>query len=135
MGPGEPAAARLRQAIELLRSLSSEDDLADGALGAPVAAHVEQPDARDRLALLAAELGIQARRVHEAWVDRLIEMGVLYTWFHIYRPVGPEAAPELALTPEQQRKARQFASEAARRFQVEERATELETLIGKFLER
>ena len=46
--------------------------------------------------------------LNESWVDRLIEMGVLYTWFHIYRPVGPEAAPELALTPEQQRKARQF---------------------------
>lgn len=44
----------------------------------------------------------------EAWVDRLIEMGVMYTWFHIYRPVGPEAAPELSLTPQQQRQARQF---------------------------
>jgi MoaA/NifB/PqqE/SkfB family radical SAM enzyme len=44
----------------------------------------------------------------EKWVDRLIEMGVLYTWFHIYRPVGPEPNQELALTPEQQRAARQF---------------------------
>ncbi|MCH2179504.1 MAG: radical SAM protein [Mariniblastus sp.] len=44
----------------------------------------------------------------EKWVDTLIEMGVMYTWFHIYRPVGPEASPELALSPEQQRKARQF---------------------------
>ena len=35
-------------------------------------------------------------------------MGVMYTWFHIYRPVGPEACPELALRPEQQRQARQF---------------------------
>jgi MoaA/NifB/PqqE/SkfB family radical SAM enzyme len=47
----------------------------------------------------------------EAWLDRLINMGVLYAWFHIYRPVGPEAAPELALTPEQQRRARQFVVE------------------------
>lgn len=46
--------------------------------------------------------------LNEKWIDRLIEMGVMYTWFHIYRPVGPDACPELALTPEQQRKARQF---------------------------
>ncbi len=46
--------------------------------------------------------------LQETWVDRLIEMGVMYTWFHIYRPVGPDAAPELCLTPEQQGQARQF---------------------------
>jgi MoaA/NifB/PqqE/SkfB family radical SAM enzyme len=44
----------------------------------------------------------------EPWIDRLIDMGVMYTWFHIYRPVGPDAATELALSPEQQRRARQF---------------------------
>ena len=44
----------------------------------------------------------------EKWVDRLIEMGVFYTWFHIYRAVGPDANPQLCLTPEQQRRARQF---------------------------
>ncbi len=44
----------------------------------------------------------------ERWVDRLIEMGVFYTWFHIYRAVGPDANPQLCLTPTQQRKARQF---------------------------
>ncbi len=38
--------------------------------------------------------------VSEKWLDRLIEMGVLYTWFHIYRPVGPDANPDLSLTPE-----------------------------------
>jgi hypothetical protein len=46
--------------------------------------------------------------VHEAWVDRLIEMGVLYTWFHIYRPAGPDASPELALSPEEQLRVRRF---------------------------
>jgi MoaA/NifB/PqqE/SkfB family radical SAM enzyme len=44
----------------------------------------------------------------EAWVDRLIDMGVLYCWFHIYRAVGPESTPALCLTPQQQRQARQF---------------------------
>lgn len=44
----------------------------------------------------------------EEWIDSLISMGVLYTWFHVYRPMGPDATPDLCLTPEQQRKARQF---------------------------
>lgn len=47
----------------------------------------------------------------ERWVDRLIEMGVLYTWFHVYRPMGPEANPQLCLTPEQQLRARRFVVE------------------------
>ena len=42
------------------------------------------------------------------WVDRLIEMGVMYCWFHVYRPVGPDARPELALDTEQLRRVRQF---------------------------
>jgi MoaA/NifB/PqqE/SkfB family radical SAM enzyme len=47
----------------------------------------------------------------EKWVDRLIEMGVLYTWFHVYRPMGPDANPQLCLTPEQQLQARKFVVE------------------------
>ena len=47
----------------------------------------------------------------EKWLDRLIEMGVFYTWFHIYRVVGPDSKPELALTPEQQLEARRFVVE------------------------
>jgi hypothetical protein len=47
----------------------------------------------------------------EKWLDRLIEMGVFYTWFHIYRVVGPDSKPELALTPEQQLTARKFVVE------------------------
>lgn len=46
--------------------------------------------------------------LQEKWLDRLIEMGVLYTWFHIYRPVGPDPTEALSLTQEQQKKARQF---------------------------
>jgi MoaA/NifB/PqqE/SkfB family radical SAM enzyme len=44
----------------------------------------------------------------EAWVDRLISMGVMYLWYHVYRPVGPDANPQLALSTQQQRRARQF---------------------------
>lgn len=47
----------------------------------------------------------------ETWVDRLIDLGVMYTWFHVYRPMGPEACPDLALTPEQQLRARRFVVE------------------------
>jgi hypothetical protein len=44
-------------------------------------------------------------------VDRLIEMGVMYTWFHVYRPMGPDATPGLSLSPEQQLRARRFVVE------------------------
>src|SRR5688500_4656697 len=47
----------------------------------------------------------------EAWVDRLIEMKVMYLWYHTYRPVGPDACPDLALTPAQQLRARRFVVE------------------------
>lgn len=46
--------------------------------------------------------------VTEEWLRRLIEMGVHYAWFHTYRVVGPKAAPELALRPEQVLAVRRF---------------------------
>jgi len=46
--------------------------------------------------------------VQESWVDRLIDMGVHYTWFHTYRPVGPVATSALALRPEQVIQLRRF---------------------------
>lgn len=49
--------------------------------------------------------------VSEEWIDRLIEMNVMYAWFHIYRPIGPDPCPELALTPEQQVEVRKFVVE------------------------
>src|SRR4051794_21551536 len=47
----------------------------------------------------------------EEWLDRLIDMGVMYAWYHVYRPMGPDASPELCLTPEQQLRARRFVVE------------------------
>jgi len=47
----------------------------------------------------------------ERWIDRLIEMGVMYTWFHVYRPMGPNACTDLCLTPEQQLELRKFVVE------------------------
>ncbi len=49
--------------------------------------------------------------VTEKWVDRLIEMGVFYTWFHVYRPMGPDACEDLCLTPEEMLRIRKFVVE------------------------
>lgn len=48
---------------------------------------------------------------NEAWIDRLIDMGVMYTWFHVYRPMGPDACHDLCLTPDQQLQLRRFVVE------------------------
>lgn len=47
----------------------------------------------------------------EAWLSKLIDMGVHYTWYHTYRPVGPKISAELALTPEQITRVRKFVVE------------------------
>jgi MoaA/NifB/PqqE/SkfB family radical SAM enzyme len=46
--------------------------------------------------------------VSEAWLRRLIAMGVHYVWFHTYRVVGPNPSPHLALRPEQVLALRRF---------------------------
>jgi MoaA/NifB/PqqE/SkfB family radical SAM enzyme len=46
--------------------------------------------------------------VREEWIDRLIAMGVHYTWFHTYRPVGPVSNPQLSLRPDQVLALRRF---------------------------
>jgi MoaA/NifB/PqqE/SkfB family radical SAM enzyme len=49
--------------------------------------------------------------VNEAWLRRLIGMGVHYVWFHTYRVVGPHPTPDLALRPEQVVAVRRFVVE------------------------
>jgi MoaA/NifB/PqqE/SkfB family radical SAM enzyme len=46
--------------------------------------------------------------VDEAWLQKLIGLGVHYAWFHTYRVVGPKPSPELALRPEQVLAIRKF---------------------------
>jgi MoaA/NifB/PqqE/SkfB family radical SAM enzyme len=46
--------------------------------------------------------------VTEAWLRRLIGMGVHYVWFHTYRVIGPNPSPELALRPDQVLAVRRF---------------------------
>jgi MoaA/NifB/PqqE/SkfB family radical SAM enzyme len=46
--------------------------------------------------------------VSEAWLRKLIDLGVHYAWFHTYRVIGPNPAPELALSPEDVLKLRRF---------------------------
>lgn len=49
--------------------------------------------------------------VSESWINRLIELGVHYVWFHTYRVVGPVPAADLALTEDQVLAVRRFAVE------------------------
>ena len=44
------------------------------------------------------------------WLQKLIDMGVHYTWYHTYRPVGPKISPELAQRPEQNTQVRRFVT-------------------------
>lgn len=46
--------------------------------------------------------------VSEAWLQRLIDMGVMYAWFHTYRVVGPKPASHLALSADQVVELRKF---------------------------
>jgi MoaA/NifB/PqqE/SkfB family radical SAM enzyme len=47
----------------------------------------------------------------ERWVDELIDRGVMYCWYYTYRAVGPDPKTELALTPDQIRRVREFVVE------------------------
>ena len=49
--------------------------------------------------------------LREEWIDKLIAMGVMYTWFHVYRPMGPKPNPDLCLSAEQSLRARKFVVE------------------------
>jgi MoaA/NifB/PqqE/SkfB family radical SAM enzyme len=52
------------------------------------------------------------------WLQQLIDMGVHYTWYHTYRPVGPKISAELALRPEQIRQVREFVTEQRARMPI-----------------
>lgn len=47
----------------------------------------------------------------EAWLRRLINLGVHYVWYYTYRPVGPKPNYALALDPEQLLDVRKFIVE------------------------
>ena len=46
----------------------------------------------------------------EAWLQRLIDRGVHYAWYHGYRPVGPQPNFDLSLTPAQLVEVRRFVT-------------------------
>ncbi len=52
------------------------------------------------------------------WLQKLIDMGVHYTWYHTYRPVGPKISPELALRPEQITQVRRFITSMRARMPI-----------------
>lgn len=47
----------------------------------------------------------------ENFLDQLTDRGALYMWYYIYRPVGSDPQPELALTDQQILQARKFIVE------------------------
>jgi MoaA/NifB/PqqE/SkfB family radical SAM enzyme len=53
--------------------------------------------------------------VSERFLWELVERGVVYLWYYIYRPVGPDPRPDLALGREDIRRVRRFIVEARRR--------------------
>jgi MoaA/NifB/PqqE/SkfB family radical SAM enzyme len=53
--------------------------------------------------------------VSERFLRDLVARGVLYLWYYIYRPVGPDPRPDLALGREDILRVRRFIVEARRR--------------------
>ncbi len=49
--------------------------------------------------------------VRESFVRRLVDEGVHYLWYYLYRPVGPRPAPELALSAGEILRVRRFMVE------------------------
>ncbi|HYF36400.1 MAG TPA: radical SAM/SPASM domain-containing protein [Prosthecobacter sp.] len=49
--------------------------------------------------------------LNREWLQKLIDMGVHYTWYHTYRPVGPKINEQLALRPDQITRVRRFVVE------------------------
>jgi len=56
--------------------------------------------------------------IDEQFVRKLVGSGVHYVWYYIYRPVGPDPCPELALTREQILELRSFIVEIRRRVPI-----------------
>jgi len=46
--------------------------------------------------------------VQQSFINELMQRGVHYLWYYIYRPVGPNPAPELVLSPEEILQLRRF---------------------------
>ncbi|MCK5845610.1 MAG: radical SAM protein, partial [Victivallales bacterium] len=56
--------------------------------------------------------------VSDDFVNRMIGEGVHYIWYYIYRPVGVDPAPELALSGEEILRLRRFVVDARCRFPI-----------------
>lgn len=54
----------------------------------------------------------------ELWLRELIELGVHYVWFYVFRPSGPNPGHELALRPEQQLQVRRFVVEMRKKMPI-----------------
>lgn len=105
----DEAARRMRELgnVSPLISIEGSEAVSDGRRGranvyAQSMAGLEHCR-RNKLITGVATSVCQTNRelVSEAWMRKLISLGVHYAWFYTYRPVGPKPSPELALTPDQ----------------------------------
>lgn len=54
----------------------------------------------------------------EEFINSLIDRGVLYLWYYIYRPVGKDATIELALSKEEIQQVRNFLVDARTKYKI-----------------
>lgn len=54
----------------------------------------------------------------EEFINSLIERGVIYLWYYIYRPVGENATIDLSLSKDEIEKLREFLVEARRKYKI-----------------
>lgn len=54
----------------------------------------------------------------EAFIQSLVDRGVMYLWYYIYRPVGKDASVELALSKDQIQEVRNFLVEARTKYKI-----------------
>ena len=54
----------------------------------------------------------------ESFLQTLIDRGVHYMWYYVYRPVGPDPSPKLALSPDQIHALRKFIVESRKKHPI-----------------
>jgi hypothetical protein len=56
--------------------------------------------------------------VTEAFIQTLIQKGIHYLWYYIYRPVGPQPCPDLSLTREEIIRLRRFMVDVRKKYPI-----------------
>lgn len=106
-------------------SIEGDAEVSDQRRGAPGVLHrsLAALDACRRQRLLfgvATSLCKNNWRAHTRgeFVEAMVRRGALYLWYYLYRPAGPDPAPELALDEDEILAVRRFLVEARSRFPI-----------------